>query len=150
MVEDRGSDGGRIGGTRGGVTLEMLLKDNGFLAAYEETFAGVQNATTEQIWRALSEKYARSLQGRVIAFVNEPELAAAIKNAPSTSIKDLPVGEPAISKPQILNELMEISDVMERNPNISVVEIRDLSNPNVTIKVMSRTQVLESKAAPLQ
>jgi hypothetical protein len=135
---------------RGLVTLEMLLKDNGFLPAYEEAFPkGTWNDTTKAIWRQTSLKYARGLQGRVIAFVDDPVLAKAIQEAPVKPLKDLAVGEPAIKEPVIASELMEISDVMERNPNISVVEIRDVSKPDVTIKVMTRAQVLQSKGAPL-
>lgn len=134
---------------RGMVSLEMLLKENGFLVAYDETFGKAETALTKQIWRLLSEKYARSLRGRVLAFVNDPLLTKAISDAHAKPLSELSVGESGIEGPLITNELMEISAVMEKNPNISVVEIRDVSNPNTTIKLMSRMSVMQSKAAPL-
>jgi hypothetical protein len=136
---------------QGLTSLETLLEKNGFQAAYDEVFAGVKNDTTWAIWKKLSEKYARSLQGRVIAFVDDASLADAIKKSPVKPLKDLAPGESALEKaPLITNELMEISTVMEQNANLSVVEIRDIANPDVPIKMMTRTQVLQSKAAPLQ
>lgn len=131
--------------------MEKLLNENGFLPAYKEVFGspGIQNATTEQIWRWMSVKYAQSLRGRVIAIVDDAELAQAIKTASIKPVRDLTPGEMAIDRPIFLNELMEITTVMEKNPNISVVEIRDALKPEVVIKLMTRQQVLESKAALL-
>ncbi len=148
---DQGEKAAKLASDRGLTSLEMLLKDTGFPAAYEEVFGKLQDGTTRAIWKQLSEKYARSLQGRVIGFVDDQALLKAIRESPVKAIKDLAPGEPAIIKaPQITNELMEISNVMEQNPSISIVEIRDISRPDVTIKTMSRTNVLQSKAAPLQ
>jgi hypothetical protein len=85
----------------------------------------------------------------VTAFVDDPALMDAIKKSVTKPIKSLKPGETAlVDAPLITNELMEISDVMERNPNISLVEIRDVSNPNAVIKTMTRDSVLKSKAAP--
>lgn len=141
-------------GKRGLVTLEMQLEKNGFLQAYAEVFGqsvrAATEATTRQIWKMLSEKYASTLRGSVIALVDDASLAKAIRESPVKPIKDLKPGEPAIIKaPQLTNELMEISSVMEKNPNISAVMVRDISNPDVTIKMMTREIVLQSKAAPL-
>lgn len=148
---DQGERAAKLASDRGLTSLEMLLKDTGFPAAYEAAFGKLQDGTTRAIWKQISEKYARSLQGRVIGFVDDQALLKAIKESPVKPFKDLAPGEPAITKaPQITNELMEISSVMERNPNISIVEIRDIANPDVTIKTMFRTSVLQSKAAPLQ
>jgi hypothetical protein len=90
------------------------------------------------------------LQGKVSAYVDSPALAKAIKEAPAKPIKDLKPGESAIKGPQITNELMEISSVMEKNPNISSVAIYDIAKPDVMIKLMTREMVQQSKAAPLQ
>jgi hypothetical protein len=169
---DKGILWSRIGADRaealaskkGLTSLEMLLKNNGFLAAYEEVFGKspgqATEAVTRAIWQQVSERYARSLQGRVIAFVDDQSLAKAIKDSPVKSLAELaeeqkatpgkPSGPAIVKAPQITNELMEISSVMERNANVSVVDIRDISKPDVTIKMMTREQVLQSKAAPLQ
>lgn len=142
---------GELAAGRGLTSLEMLLKDTGFVEAYRETFGKDWNSTTRDIWRRLSERYARTLQGRVIGFVDDAAVLNSIRQSRVTPFNELVAGEPAIvDAPQITNELMEISRVMETNPNITVVEIRDVAHPDVTIKLMTRPSVLQSRAAPLQ
>jgi hypothetical protein len=130
---------------RGMTSLEMLLKDNGFMEAFTAVFGGEETAATHQIWKLVSKKYAQSRRGRVIAYVNDAEWAKATRESPSKPIEKLARGESAIEGPIFNDELMKITEVMNQNSNISIVDIRDVSNPDVTIKTMSRMYVLPSE-----
>ncbi len=142
---DKGQKAASLAAERGLTTLEMLLKDNGFMDAYGEAFGEMKNDVTGKIWEKVSGKYARSLRGKVTAFIDDARVLEAIQKSPVKSIETLKPGEPAIvDAPIFTQELMEISDVMENNPSVTFVDIRDVSNPNATIKIMSREAVLKS------
>lgn len=111
--------------------LEMLLDETEFLRVYREQFGNTQDATTAQIWKLISEKYARNLEGSVAAFIDDPAVIKAVHdNKP----------------PQFVNEIWEIISVMERSPSISQVRVYDgrPGRSGELIRTLDRNIVLQS------
>ena len=75
----------RLAQSKGLVSLEMLLKRQGFYEVYGKQFgtfdkvkaAGLEDITRE-IWSTVSRRYATSLEGKVTAFVSNSRLGARI------------------------------------------------------------------------
>jgi hypothetical protein len=116
----------------GRVTLEMLLDESGFRSRYDAEFGKSQTEVTRQIWEAISRRYAQSLEGKVVAYVDDAELFQSIT-------QDVPRGK---AEPQFTAELDEIASIMERNTKIETVIVKDvLGGPPVT---MTRGAVLQA------
>lgn len=126
----------RLAKSKGLTSLEMLLQDCGFFELYAKQFgsfeqvkaAGLQGVT-EEIWRALSRRYAASLEGKVTAFVKAKDFAKAI----------------ASKEPMLVDEIEEIAEVMASNPKISLVEMIDVGSGKSWL--MNRSDVLKAVGA---
>ncbi len=112
-------------------TLELWMDRTGLMRMYKDEFGVLQNEEARRIWELLSRKYARSLEGQVIARVDYDKLHSSIRSAKVNTF------------PQISAELDEISEVMAQNPKISSVELWDHAT-NQFKSVMSREVVLQS------
>lgn len=129
--------------SKGLVSLEMLLKDEGFLELYAKQFGSSQSKLTGDIWRAVSQRYAASLEGKVTAFVHEKRLAGEIIKRAEPILKP---GERGVN-PVLIDEMEEIAEAMISNNKISSVEMIDLSSGKSWL--MLREQVLRAAESAL-
>jgi hypothetical protein len=105
---------------KGLVSLEMILKEEGFVELYSKQFGIYENAkrlgledVTGDIWRRVSGRYAKSLEGKVTAFVRNRELDRSLR---------------ANKEPVLIDELEEIANIMTENSRIISVEMIDLES----------------------
>jgi hypothetical protein len=123
----------RLARANGLVSLEMLLKEEGFLDLYSQQFGTLKNVksmklekVTESIWKMTSKRYVESLEGKVTAFINRKSLHAKI----------------AEREPIFIEEMWDISEAMEINNRIHSVEIIDISTGRKWF--MLRSEVLKA------
>jgi len=124
----------RLARSKGLLTLEMLLKDEGFYEIYAKQFGSYGNikakgldGITADIWRVLSARYAASLEGKVTAYILNANLRAALA---------------AGREPVLVDELEEIANIMQSNTRISSVEMIDASSGRSW--TLLRSQVLKT------
>lgn len=124
----------RLAGNKGLVSLEMILKEEGFYEVYAKQFGTFDNvkahgleSVTGDIWKMLSERYAASLEGKVTAYVSQRGLGNALSSG---------------SEPVLVDELWQIADLMRTNGRVSHVELIDVSTGRSWI--MLRQQVLDA------
>ena len=136
--------------SKGLVSLEMLLKEEGFLDLYAKQFGTYENvkargldSVTTDIWRAVSKRYAASLEGKVTAFVHENRLSAELVKRAEPILKP---GERGVN-PVLIDEIEEIAEAMLANNKISSVEMIDLSSGKSWL--MLRDQVLRAAKSAL-
>jgi hypothetical protein len=115
----------------GRVTLEILLKKTDFFTRYQAEFGKQPTEVTRSIWELLSRKYAASLEGQVVAYVDNVELFKHIGSAGAKG-----------ALPQLTAELEEIAAAMESNPKISSVIVKDVFDGQVV--TMTRDAVLNA------
>jgi hypothetical protein len=123
---------------KGLVSLEMLLKEEGFLDLYARQFGTTQSALTADIWRAVSRRYAASLEGKVTAFVHERKLAGELASRMEPMLQP---GQKGIN-PVLVDEIEEIAEIMRNNGKITSVEMIDVSSGRTWL--MLREQILKS------
>jgi hypothetical protein len=121
---------------RGFTTLEMQLEREGLLQLYNRQFGSFDEvkaarleSVTGEIWLSLSRRWAASLEGRVLAFVDEAVLGQHIQ-----------AGKP----PLLTEELSTIANIMQGNPKISSVQMIDVKTGKTWL--MLREQVLKATA----
>lgn len=127
----------RLAESNGLTSLQMLLRREGFTNIYAKQFgsfvnvrgAGLQDVTAI-IWRDVSRRFAAFLTGKVTAFVGQGELKRKIS-----------LGE----EPVLVDELWEITEAIEDNPNITSVQMSDVFSRQTW--VMLPSDVLRSGAS---
>jgi hypothetical protein len=128
------------------VTLEMRLEDNGFLELYSKEFGSYEEAkakglddVTGKIWQLVSKKYARLLEGKVTAYIDnkavaggiaegyERALNAAVKKGVASSRTDaIHQGVGSDAGPVFTTELEEIAELMASNSKVTSVNVVDV------------------------
>lgn len=124
----------RLATSKGLTSLEMLLKREGFMELYAKQFGSFENVkaaklehATAEIWRKVSQRFAASLEGKVTAFVDNPELGKAIAKG---------------SEPILVDELWEIAETVSKNSKITMVEMVDVKTGRTWL--MQRSQILKA------
>ncbi|WP_342117774.1 hypothetical protein [Pseudoduganella sp. OTU4001] len=123
---------------KGLVSLEMLLKEEGFLELYSKQFGKTQSSLTGDIWREISKRYAASLEGKVTAYVHERRLAAEFVKRAEPMLQS---GQKGIN-PVLVDELEEIAEIMLNNSKITSVEMIDVSSGRTWL--MLREEVINA------
>jgi hypothetical protein len=129
QLGDKGELAGRLAQRDGLTTLEQSLSRTDFFKRYKAEFGSLdaQTPLTGRVWEMLSRKFASNLKGRVVAYVDDPALIKTIQGG---------------RLPQLTAELESIADVMEANPKISSVVLKDIfDGPSA---VMTREMVLRA------
>jgi hypothetical protein len=120
-------------------TLEMMLESSDFQRRFDLAYQRLSEKLGDEmlwkefgelIWQRVSEKYAKTLEGRVNAYV--------MWTGKKGVFSDLHSGR----EPILLHELDIISEMMELNPKITSVEFVDVFEG--TRHVMSRVDVLRA------
>lgn len=105
---------------KGLISLEMILKKNGFDQLYSREFGDKQNELTRRIWRWVSTRYAQSLRGDVIGYVNRAEHYKHINEAANPKLIN------RHNDPIIVFEIDEISKILLNNSQITKVTLIDI------------------------
>ncbi|MCX6874273.1 MAG: hypothetical protein NTW21_10775 [Verrucomicrobia bacterium] len=105
--------------SKGLVSLEMILKKNGFFELYAQEFGTRQNGITREIWQIVSRKYARSLEGRVTGYAHRTTHFHKINKATDPTLINP-------SDPVLVNEIDEISKILLSNPKITELTLIDV------------------------
>ena len=106
----------------GRLTMESSLPPE-FFKIYETQFQkGTKSPVTEKIWNLLSKKWAASLRGEVVAYIDSEEVISAINS-----------GKP----PVLITELKTIRDLVTQNRAITAVVFEDIWNPRIRTHVIT-------------
>ena len=124
--------------SKGLVSLEMLLKDEGFMELYARQFGSSKTELTGDIWRKVSQRYAASLEGKVSAFVNEKKLSTELVSRAEPMLQP---GQRGVN-PVLIDEIEEIAELMAANGRITSVEMIDVASGRSWI--MARGDVLRA------
>jgi hypothetical protein len=159
VPRDRGMLWSSVGGPRSAerlaaskelITLEMELKDNGFYRLYSNEFGGSQTDVTGEIWKLLSQKYARSLEGRVTGYVSSVDYYRKLENAARARIigEDLSVTLHDVRKminpndPLLVEEAEQIRELLLSNSKVTELILIDVKTGDAV--GYSSREVLES------
>jgi hypothetical protein len=128
---------------KGLTCLEMELEKNGFFEIYKREFGGTENAITAEIWKMVSKRYVRSLEGRVTGYVHRAshfkhinESAKTAARAAGVDLKD----ESAFHQikklinpndPVLVAEEADISELLLTNPKITELQLIDVETGEV-------------------
>ncbi|RYD38869.1 MAG: hypothetical protein EOP87_00490 [Verrucomicrobiaceae bacterium] len=105
---------------KGLISLEMVLKKNGFDKLYTREFGNTQNELTKRIWRRVSTRYVQSLRGEVIGYVNRAKHYDHINKAANPKVINRDID------PVIVFEIDEISKILLSNSQITKVTLIDI------------------------
>ena len=128
------------------VTLEMRLEDNSFLELYLREFGSYETTKSKgldhvagKIWQLVSKKYARLLEGKVTAYVDNKAVArgtaeeydkalnAAVEKGVASSRTDaIHHGAGSDAGPVFITELEEIAELMASNSKVTSVNVVDV------------------------
>jgi hypothetical protein len=108
----------------GRVTLGKWLEQNGYLEVIEGEAKGRDwEKFGRPFWKRLSLKFAAALEGDVVAYIDNPVLEKEIAKI------DLDGKHGSI----LPDELLEITELMETNPQIRSVTIKDVRGKTLTV-----------------
>ena len=142
------------------VTLEMTLEASEFQARYKLAMAQLKEQLGEhagdlwqdfgkKVWTRVSERYAGLLQGRVVAYTKYQgahgvQAGILDKTGITRAIDEF--GSVDTNAPILVDELWELSEILQRSPAVTSVEVVDVVTG--LRRTMRREDVLRSVHAP--
>lgn len=153
----------RLAEAKGLVTLEMSLEETGFqelmhneYGLYKDQSPAVREITGK-IWRMVSQRYARSLEGKVSAFVHRTTHFAKTEAAATARLNQEPTAGSLQdvrkminpNDPILVNEIAEIRAMMQGNTKVTELTLIDVETGDafghVTPEILESLKRLENR-----
>ncbi len=156
-----GADAEKLARQKGLVCLEMELRKNGFFELYEQEFGAAKNGCTSDIWKMASQRYVRSLEGRVTGYVHRAKHFAHLNEEAENAVRAAGKDSQALHEfkqqinprdPVLVAEVQEITKILLSNPRITELLLVDVVSGEAfgyrTREVLESLQRLEQHSPP--